>query len=60
MLLKQAGKDWRLCVALVVGNTGNLGLPVCYFAYGDVGLAYAMVFFSLQCLLLFSLADAVL
>ncbi|MGB1009826.1 MAG: AEC family transporter [Thiolinea sp.] len=59
-LLKQAGKDWRLCVALVVGNTGNLGLPVCFFAYGDEGLAYAMVFFSVQCLLLFSLADTVL
>lgn len=59
-LLLKAKKDWRLCIALVVGNTGNLGLPVCYFAYGDTGLAYAMVFFSLQCLLLFGLADMVL
>lgn len=59
-LLKQAKKDWRLCVAHVCGNTGNLGLPVCYFAYGDAGLAYAMTFFSVQCLLLFSIGEAVL
>jgi len=59
-LLKQAKKDWRLCVAHVCGNTGNLGLPVCYFAYGDAGLAYAMAFFSVQCLLLFSVGEAVL
>ncbi len=59
-LLRQAQKDWRLCIALVVGNTGNLGLPVCFFAYGEVGLAYAMVFFSFQCLLLFGLGDMVL
>jgi len=59
-LLKQAKKDWRLCIAHVCGNTGNLGLPVCYFAYGDAGLAYAMAFFSVQCLLLFSIGEAVL
>jgi len=60
MLLKRANKDWRLCVAHVCGNTGNLGLPVCFFAYGEIGLAYAMAFFSVQCLLLFSVGEAVL
>ena len=60
VLLKQAGKDWRLCIAHVVGNTGNLGLPVCYFAYGEAGLTYAMAFFAVQCLLLFSIGEAVL
>ena len=58
--LKVAKKDWRLCIAHVVGNTGNLGLPICFFAFGDEGLAYAMAYFSVQCLLLFSLGDAVL
>lgn len=58
-LLKLAAKDWRLCVPMAVGNTGNLGLPVCFFAFGEEGLAYAMVYFSVQCLLLFSLGDAV-
>jgi len=60
ILLKKASKDWRLCVAMVCGNTGNLGLPVCFFAFGEAGLAYAMAFFSVQCLLLFSIGDAVL
>ncbi len=58
-ILKAAGSDWRLGVAHVVGNTGNLGIPVCYFAYGDTGLAYAMTFFAVQCLLLFSVGEAV-
>jgi len=59
LLLKHFGKDWRLSIALVVGNTGNLGLPVCYFAFGDIGLAYAMAYFAVQCLLLFSLGEAI-
>ncbi|MEE9334549.1 MAG: AEC family transporter [Granulosicoccaceae bacterium] len=57
--LKVANKDWRLCVAMSVGNTGNLGLPICLFAFGEEGLAYAMAFFSVQVLLLFSFGDAV-
>lgn len=60
VMLKLAKKDWRLCIAHVCGNTGNLGLPVCFFAYGDAGLAYAMAFFSVQCLLVFSVGEAVL
>lgn len=59
-VLKIARKDWRLCISYVVGNTGNLGLPVCFFAFGEEGLAYAMMFFSVQCILLFSLGDAIL
>lgn len=58
-MLSLAGKDWRLCIAHVVGNTGNLGLPVCFLAFGEEGLAYAMTFFAVQCVLLFSLGDAV-
>lgn len=58
-MLVKAGSDWRLSVAHVVGNTGNLGLPVCYFAFGETGLAYAMTFFAVQCLLLFSVGEAV-
>lgn len=59
MVLRFAGKDWRLCIAHVVGNTGNLGLPVCFLAFAEEGLAYAMTFFAVQCLLLFSLGDAI-
>ncbi|MBX2883847.1 MAG: AEC family transporter [Granulosicoccus sp.] len=57
-VLKVCRKDIHLCMSFVVGNTGNLGLPVCFFAFGNEGLAYAMTFFSVQCLLLFSMGDA--
>jgi len=59
IVLKVAGKDWRLCVAHVVGNTGNLGLPVCFLAFGEEGLAYAVTFFAVQCVLMFSIGDAI-
>ena len=59
LVLKVAGKDWRLCVAHVVGNTGNLGLPVCFLAFGEEGLAYAVTFFAVQCVLMFSIGDAI-
>lgn len=58
-LLRLAGKDWRLAVAHVVGNTGNLGLPLCLLAFGEEGLAYAMAYFAVQCLLMFSVGDAI-
>jgi len=59
-VLTLAGKNWRTCISLIVGNSGNLGLPVCFLAFGEEGMAYAMMFFAVQCLLLFSLGDAIL
>ena len=59
-VLTFAGKSWRSCISLIVGNTGNIGLPVCLLAFGEEGLAYAMTFFAIQCLLLFSFGDAIL
>jgi predicted permease len=32
--------------SLVFGNTGNIGLPLCLFAFGEEGLALAIVFFT--------------
>ena len=48
---------WALCMAfrldrrtflapLIFGNTGNLGLPLCLFAFGDAGLALGVVAFA--------------
>jgi len=59
LVLKLARRDWHLCISYVVGNTGNLGLPICFLAFGEEGLAYAMSFFSVQCILLFSFGDAI-
>ena len=33
---------------LIFGNTGNLGLPLALFAFGEVGLGYAVVVFAVM------------
>lgn len=33
---------------LIFGNTGNLGLPLALFAFGDTGLSYAVVVFAVM------------
>ena len=33
---------------LIFGNTGNLGLPLALFAFGDTGLGYAVVVFAVM------------
>lgn len=40
---------------LVFGNTGNMGLPLCLFAFGQEGLALAIAYFVLNAVLLFTL-----
>ncbi|MFC6636408.1 AEC family transporter [Sulfitobacter sp. JBTF-M27] len=39
---------------LIFGNTGNLGLPLALFAFGEVGLEYAVVVFAVMALLSFT------
>lgn len=54
--LVQAGKlDRRTYLApLIFGNTGNLGMPLAFFAFGDVGLGYAVVVFAVMAILSFT------
>ncbi|MFY9212680.1 MAG: AEC family transporter [Aestuariivita sp.] len=40
---------------LIFGNTGNLGLPLALFAFGDIGLSYAVVVFAVMAILSFTL-----
>lgn len=40
---------------LIFGNTGNLGLPLALFAFGDVGLGYAVVIFAVMAMLSFTI-----
>ena len=40
---------------MVFGNTGNLGLPLCLFAYGEAGLALAVVVFAVTAIGQFTL-----
>ena len=48
-VVKLAGLDVRTFLApLIFGNTGNLGLPLALFAFGDEGLGYAVVIFAMM------------
>ncbi|MFT4716364.1 MAG: putative permease [Paracoccaceae bacterium] len=49
VLIKLAGLNVRTFLApLIFGNTGNLGLPLSLFAFGEVGLGYAVVIFAIM------------
>ena len=54
--LVAAGRlDRRTYLApLIFGNTGNLGLPLALFAFGEVGLGYAVVVFAVMAVLSFT------
>lgn len=40
---------------LIFGNTGNLGLPLALFAFGEIGLGYAVVVFAIMAILSFTI-----
>ena len=51
-----AGLEIRTYLApMIFGNTGNLGLPLALFAYGDEGLGYAVVIFAISAIYVFTL-----
>ncbi len=51
VLVWAKGLDRRTFLSpLIFGNTGNLGLPLCLFAFGQAGLGYAVVFLAITAL----------
>ncbi|MDF1854590.1 AEC family transporter [Pseudooceanicola sp.] len=49
LLVWIVGLDARSYLApLIFGNTGNLGLPLALFAFGEIGLSYAVVVFAVM------------
>jgi len=44
---------------LVFGNVGNMGLPLCLFAFGDEGLALGIIFFTVFVAIQFTLGISV-
>lgn len=49
LLVKLGKLDTRTYLSpLTFGNTGNLGLPLALFAFGEQGLSYAIVLFALM------------
>jgi predicted permease len=54
-LVALTGLDRRAHVApLAFGNTGNIGLPLALFAYGEAGLSLAVVVFAVMALFTFT------
>ncbi|MCA0041911.1 AEC family transporter [Celeribacter litoreus] len=51
LVIKVLKLDIRTYLApLIFGNTGNLGLPLALFAFGQTGLSYAVVVFAVMAL----------
>ena len=49
LVIRLIGGDIRSLLSPVVfPNTGNMGLPLCLFAFGEEGLALAVAFFMVQ------------
>ncbi|PXW72349.1 hypothetical protein C7964_101460 [Loktanella sp. PT4BL] len=56
ILVKAARLDTQTYLApLIFGNTGNLGLPLALFAFGETGLGYAVVVFAVMAILSFTI-----
>ena len=59
-VLKAAGLSQRaFWPSQVFANYGNMGLPLCLLAFGEQGLALAIVYFTIGVVLLFTIGYAV-
>lgn len=55
IVVKATGLHRRTYLApMIFGNTGNLGLPLALFAFGDEGLSYAVVVFAIMAIWTFT------
>ncbi|PTX57692.1 hypothetical protein C8N43_2363 [Litoreibacter ponti] len=55
IIVKLGRMELRTYLApLIFGNTGNLGLPLALFAFGDEGLGYAVVIFAIMAIYSFT------
>ncbi len=56
IVVKIAQLDVQTYLApMIFGNTGNLGLPLALFAFGETGLGYAVVVFAIMAILSFTM-----
>jgi predicted permease len=54
-LLRAGGMSQRTYLGpMIFGNTGNVGLPLALFAFGEVGFAYAVVVFAVMIIFSFT------
>ena len=61
LAMRMSGMPVRsLLPTVVFPNNGNMGLPLCLFAFGEEGLALALAFFLVQMTALMSLGVALI
>jgi malate permease and related proteins len=59
-VLKPARLSLRVYLpALIFPNSGNMGMPLCLFAFGEAGLGLAVVFFAVLAVAQFTLGPAI-
>lgn len=59
-VLRATGMPLRIYLpALIFPNSGNMGMPLCLFAFGDKGLGLAVVFFAVLAVAQFTLGPAI-
>lgn len=59
-VLRVTGLSLRIYLpALIFPNSGNMGMPLCLFAFGDQGLGLAVVFFAVLAVAQFTLGPAI-
>lgn len=55
VLLKILGLPWRTFIGpLVLGNHGNLGVPLCLLAFGERGLALGLAYMAVSSVIMFT------
>lgn len=52
-LVRLDGRTWH--APFVMSNTGNIGLPLAFFAFGDEGLGYAVAVFAVSTVFAFTI-----
>jgi predicted permease len=60
LILKIIGYDYRVFLpSLMFSNCGNMGLPLCLLAFGEKGLAMAIVFFTVSAVAQFTIGTMI-
>lgn len=58
ILLSLLGRDIKAYLPILMfSNFGNMGLPLCLFAFGEQGLGYAVVFSSVGVVMMFTVGN---
>lgn len=60
LVLRQARLSYKTFLpSLIFGNSGNMGLPLALFAFGESGLALAIAFFMVSAIGMFTVGQAI-